>query len=198
MNRRGKSAIQEYGIPPYVDDSIRREPDFESQFPSISAICRASKFAPRLKESDTVIYITVKGKYHGHAEKHWRLTAILEVIRRFKSHRQAAKWYEKRGIELPSNCMVPGNQPLSLNRTSNKDKWASVKRWDVFYRTRTKENSVFLVCKAMFLELNNPPIVTKKTLCDAFGRVRRTQNPPSISEKEYQRLTSTVAIPQRA
>ena len=43
MNALGKAAIEDFGFPPYVDHSCRREPDFESQFPSISAICRGSK-----------------------------------------------------------------------------------------------------------------------------------------------------------
>ena len=194
MNPRGKSAIQKYGFPPYVDDSIRREPDFESQFPSITAICRAGKFAPRLKESDTVVYITVKGKYPGYRDRHWRLTAILKVIKRFKSHQHAAKWYRKQGVEVPSNCIVKGNSALSLDQTSNRDNRGSVKRWDAVYRMRTIKTPEFLACKAVFLKLNNPPVVTEEMMCYAFGRVRRTQNPPAITEEEYQRFTSIVGI----
>jgi len=37
---RGRNAVTRYGIPPYVDASCRREPDFESPLPSISALCR--------------------------------------------------------------------------------------------------------------------------------------------------------------
>ena len=47
-NGRGKAAIKQYGLAPYVDDSCRREPDFEAAFPSISGLCRSTRFAPRL------------------------------------------------------------------------------------------------------------------------------------------------------
>lgn len=194
VKRRGKSAIQKYGILPYVDDSIRREPDLESQFPSITAICRAEMFAPRLKESDTVVYITVKGNYPGYRDSHWRLTAILKVIKRFKSHQHAAKWYESRGLELPSNCIVPGNQPLSLDRTSNQDDWHSVRRWDAVYRKRTKRTPVFLACKATFLELNDPPVVTKELMHDVFGKQQSTRNPPRITEEQYEKLTAIADV----
>lgn len=194
MNRCGKYAIQKYGISPYVDDSIRREPDFESQFPSISAICRGVLFAPRLEESDTVVYITVKGNYPGHTERHWRLTAILKVIRRFESHRQAAKWYEKKRIDLPSNCMVPDNHPLSLDQTSNRDNLPSVKRWDAIYRKRTDKTPVFLACKTIFLEVDDPPVVTEETMYGVFGKIPITRNPPKITEEEYENLAMRVGI----
>lgn len=190
MKPRGKSAIQQYGILPYVDDSIRREPDLEAQFPSITAICRADKFAPRLTESDTVVYITVKGSYPGYRDRHWRLAAILKVIKRFKSHKHAAKWYESRGLELPSNCIVPGNQPLGLDRTSNKDGWPSARLWDAVYRKRTKTTPVFLACRATFLELSDPPIVTNELMHDVFGKRPSTRNPPKITEDQYEKLTA--------
>ena len=195
MKPCGKSAIQKYCFPPYVDDSIRREPDFESRFPSISAICRASKFAPRLMESDTIVYITVKSNYPGHAGRHRRLTAILKVIKRFKSHRQAAKWYKKKGVELPSNCMVPGNPPLSLDQTSNRDKLSSAKGWDAVYRKRTRATPIFLACKALYLKLDDPPVVTEAAMQDAFGRIPRTQNPPKITEENYEKLTARLGVP---
>jgi hypothetical protein len=57
---RGRKAVQEYRLPPFIDGSCRREPDFESPFPSITAICRAGNFAPRLRVDDQVVYLTVK------------------------------------------------------------------------------------------------------------------------------------------
>ncbi len=194
FSRRGKSAIKEYGIPPYVDDSIRREPDFQSQFPSISAICRGVLFAPRLEESDTVVYITVKGNYPGRVGRHWRMTAILKVIRRFESHRQAAKWYEKKGVDLPSNCMVPENHPLNLDRTSNRDNWPTVQRWDAVYRMRTNKTPVFLACEALFLELDDPPVVTEELFYDVFAKIPATRNPPEISKEEFEKLTMRVGV----
>lgn len=194
-NGRGRIAIKEFSLPPYVDDSIRREPDLESRFPSITAICRGSRFAPRLKESDMVVYMTVKGKYAGYGEAHWRLTAILEIIKRFKSHRKAARWYERQGIELPSNCIVKGNKPLSLDETSNRDGYNTVKQWDRDYRRRVKDTPVFLVSKPIFVELYDPPVLTKQFMTKTFGKVPVTRNPPSISNQAYDRLAAMTVRP---
>ena len=51
----GRQAVADFGIPPFVDASCRREPDFESSFPSISALCRGRQFAPRLHADDVVV-----------------------------------------------------------------------------------------------------------------------------------------------
>ena len=194
MNGRGKTAIRRFGFPPYVDHSCRREPDFESEFPSITAMCRRYNFAPRLNEWDVAVYITTKGKYSRDLERHWRLTAILRVIKRFKSHRRASKWYQNRGLELPSNCMVRANPPLGLDKTSNPDRLSRVQSWDALYWIRSREIGVFLVCRPLFLDLYDPPVVTEQMMYTAFGRVPGTRTPPKISDMEYQTFTTLVGV----
>src|SRR5437879_479234 len=44
----GRQAIREHALLPFIDGSCRREPDFESRFPSITATCRGRNCAPRL------------------------------------------------------------------------------------------------------------------------------------------------------
>lgn len=196
MNRRGKSAIVRYGIPPFVDYSCRREPDFESRFPSITALCRGCNFAPRLNESDIIIYMTVKRKYPDFDCSHRRLTAILMVLKRFESHKLAAEWYQDSGLELPSNCMVRTNAPLRLEETSNLDRYCNVSRWDAIYWKRSRENGVFLACKPLFLELYSPPVITDQMLNRAFGRVPGTENPPSICNSQYEKFIDVVGVPK--
>jgi hypothetical protein len=36
----GRRAVQEYGLPSFIDGTCRREPDVESSFPSVLAACR--------------------------------------------------------------------------------------------------------------------------------------------------------------
>ncbi len=43
-------------------NTCRREPDFESQFPAISALCRGKLFAPRLNPDDLVAYILLSAE----------------------------------------------------------------------------------------------------------------------------------------
>lgn len=193
-NRRGEVVIREHGIPPYVDDSCRREPDFESEYPSITALCRGRNFAPHRNKSDVIVYITMKGKYPDYPGRHWRLTAILEVVRRFESHREASKWYINKGVEVPRNCIIPGNNPLPLEMTSNKDKYSRVERWDAVYKRRARKHGVFLVCKPIFLRLCNPPIITEEIMRCVFGKIPSTRNPPKISDDEYNNLRQITGV----
>ncbi|EYF08174.1 hypothetical protein [Chondromyces apiculatus] len=119
INGAGKKAILKHGYPPFVDGSCRREPDLQSDFPSISALCRRGKFAPRLKEGDRVAYLTVKRAWDDSSSRHWRLVAWLEVHEAFEDHRKAAAWYKKNDLVLPRNCMAPDNPPLPLDHTIN-------------------------------------------------------------------------------
>ncbi len=192
--RRGRAAIDTFGFPPYVDDSCRREPDFESEFPSITALCRRSKFAPRLWESDYIAYMTIKGKYPDLDEPHWRLTAILRVVNRFETHREAANWYQEQGLPLPSNCIVDGNLPFELEMTGNRDSHQFVRFWDAIYRKRVRDYSMFLVTEPEFLEITYPPIVTETMLQDIFGRVPATRTPPRITDEQLMALIEAVAI----
>ena len=185
---RGRDAIRKYGFARYLDDSCRREPDFESQFPSITSICRGRYFAPRLRESDRIVYMTVKGKYPGYEERHWRLTAVLKVVKRFESHEAAARWYRKRGLILPSNCMVNGNPPLEVDMTANRRRYPSVKWWDSAYRKRVRQNPVFLATESLFLELQEPPLLTEHMLRQVFGRIPVTRTPPRITDDNCQNL----------
>ena len=51
---QGQAAIERYKLPRVIDGSCRREPDFQSKYPSITALCRAEKFAPRVYPGDIV------------------------------------------------------------------------------------------------------------------------------------------------
>jgi hypothetical protein len=114
----GRRAIREHALPPFIDGSCRREPDFESTFPSITATCRGENFAPRLQVGDRVAYLTVRGRYLRDNENGWRLVAVLRIVHRFTSHAEAATWYEQHGKPLPSNCFVEKNPPKPLELTN--------------------------------------------------------------------------------
>jgi hypothetical protein len=195
-NSAGRRALTSNGLPPFIDGSCRREPDLESEAPSISAICRLTKFAPRLQPGDGVIYITVKGQYDG--VDGWALVAVLNVVQSFRSHVEAASWYRLQGLTLPSNCLVPGNSPKEFHLTSRRlpkkiaarlgkepDPAFAVRHWDHTYADRARNCGVFLACKADFLELWCPPVLQRRDLITIFGRVPGTQNPPKISRDEY-------------
>jgi len=197
---QGQTAVEQYHFPPFIDGSCRREPDFESRYPSISALCRGRLFALRLHEGDIIVYITVKGSYLGVKPSHWRLVAILNVIRRFESHNEAANWYQSYGVPLPANCMVTGNSPAPYEMTTGllnadfRERTRGfappriIRLWDAMYQERANKWGVFLVCKPAFLDLNNPSILTKTDMTELFGHTPWTFNPPAISDESVTRL----------
>jgi hypothetical protein len=196
----GRRAWQS-GSKPFIDGSCRREPDFESPFPSITALCRLPKFVPRLEIGSRVAYLTAKGKYTVDRERGWRLVAVLRVIHRFPNHREAADWYLQNGYPLPSNCMVTENAPKELKLTHHiipavvrkkvdpkSDPDLAIHCWDVLYKRRSRECSLFFVTKAELRDLENPPQVLERDFLEVFGKVPGMQNPPRKTSEELDRL----------
>jgi hypothetical protein len=116
------------------------------------------------------------------------LVAALEVVRRFETHKEAHAWYSERDLPIPSNCLVRGNPPLSIDHTDNsKD---DIVRWDLGYQGRARKYGTFLVCRALALELNNPRAITDGQLTSIFGRVLATRTPPRIEKADFEALLS--------
>jgi hypothetical protein len=192
-NTAGREAIQTYNLPPFVDGSCRREPDFEAAYPSITAICRGRNFAPRLRIGDRIVYLSKKQKYLGqYSSPHWRLTSVLEVFKRFETHREAAEWYRDNGLNVLSNCMVAGNDPLPLDQTDRKEK--NLKEWNGKYYLRARRVGVFLACQKLYMELWKPPLIPDEMLVHVFKRIPNTRNPPAIAVTELNELVGICGI----
>jgi hypothetical protein len=198
-SRTGREAVAQFGIPPFVDASCRREPDFQSPSPSISALCRGRKFAPRLHPGDVVAYLTTKSCHGDLAFRHWRLVAVLRVLHRFEAHDDAAAWYQAQGLAVPSNCVLPDNPPIEFRFTGGPKRLNSlgdprvepervVRRWDHGYRQRAQDCGVFLATESLYLELHEPATLTEEDLDIFGGRMPGTQNPPRIEVASIDRL----------
>jgi hypothetical protein len=195
----GREAIARFGFPPFIDGSIRREPDLQHPVPSISCLCRAGKFAPRLSVGDHVLYLTQKGQYGEATDRHWRLVALLRVKVVFESHEVAAAEYLAWGHKLPSNCMVEGNGPMALEQSHRKVSVRGcssvLERWDQEYRKRSEKHGVFVACDPVLRYLGwDAPVVTDHHLEHAFGRVPGTQNPGERLVEELQGLLELLGI----
>lgn len=101
----GRSAVEQFGLHPLVDGSIRREPDFSHPLSPISGLCRPGKMAD-FNPGDIIVYKTNASHI---------LTAVLEIDRKFSSHEEAAKWFEQNGYTIPSNNIL--TDPLPLNHS---------------------------------------------------------------------------------
>jgi hypothetical protein len=188
----GREAIRRYGHAPFVDASCRREPDLEAEPASISALCRAWAFAPRLREGDVAVYLTKLGKYPGMSTAAWRLVAVLQVMKRCESHEEAADWYARRNLPLPSDCLVVGNDPLPLDHTSEWNR--ELRDWDVGYQARVDKYPTFLICKKLYVELSQPKTVTRADLEEVFGRIPATRTPAVQNPNEVRKLLAGLGI----
>lgn len=182
----GRHVSQSMGLPPFIDGSIRREPDLQHQFPSISCLCRAGKFAPRLQVADVVVYLSKKGRYED-GNPHRRLAAVIQVARLFDTHAEAAQWFRRSKLPLPSNCMVDGNPPLPLNMSHRITVYGGcsdgdcVRKWDSEYAGRARQYGRFVVCTPIHVDLGwSAPRVIDQDLKVVFGKVPGTQNPGAL------------------
>ncbi len=201
INPAGREAHEKYGIPPFVDGSIRREPDLEQPHPSISCLCRAGKFAPRLRIGDVVAYLTKPRKYQS-GVPHRRLPAVLQVVHIEPSHEAAAAWYRSRGERLPNNCMAPGNLATPVDQSNRThvdaktlDDAKLARRWDGQYAVRARNFGTFLICRPLFRDLSwSAPVVMREHFEKAFGRLPGTQNPGSLPRAQFQSFLELIGI----
>jgi hypothetical protein len=179
-SRYGREVATRNGMPPYVDASCRREPDFELTSPFVSGLCRPN-FISTLNVGDVLVYVTKMSAVHREGR---RLVAVLQLDRPFVSHAAAAAWYQASGVRPPYSCIVPGNDPLPITVTNPKmtpgtAKFTDSKLWDrAVYAPRAKGCTQCFSCSALFLNLHTPPIVSDDFWIQRLGGDpgQRTQN----------------------
>lgn len=197
----GRAAADRHKIPPYVDGSIRREPDFEHPFPAITCLCRTDRFAPRLRVGDVVAYRTNKGRY-GSSKPHRRLIAVLRVTHLLDSHQEGAEWYRERNLPLPNNCMVRGNEAKPFDQSHQRRRKTGCasnaqlhRDWDLAYHLRARSFPRFVVCEALFVDLfPNAPALDDDLLIRVFGCIPGSRNPGRRTMDELHALMSELRI----
>jgi hypothetical protein len=187
----GRNAIEQHKLPPFIDASCRREPDLESKFPSITALCRGEHFAPRLQVGDVVAYMTKAFVYPPTTASARRLVAVLRVKESWTSHEQAAEWYREQGSLPPRNCMVRCSTPLPLDFTDkyNPD-WRD---WEAHYWRVARRHGNFHACDKMFCELVDPPRLTNQQLLEWFGCIPDTRELPPLPPQDFAKLLCWLA-----
>ena len=115
-----------------------------------------------------------------------RLVAMLQVLHKMPNHAAAADWYRREGLDLPMNCVVPGNDALLLSLAVPPANFTNYAAWKAAYRWRAKHYPPFLICRAVGgPELINPPVVPE----DAFGRqFPNTRSPKQVTRREFTKL----------
>jgi hypothetical protein len=182
----GQKAIEQHHLPPFIDASCRREPDLESAFPSITALCRGKHFAPRLQPGDLVAYMTKDIVYPPKTERTRRLVAVLRVQKTFASHKHAAEWYQQQNLPLPNNCMARGNKPLLLDLTDRYE--PDPRKWELLYCKRARKHRMFHACEKIFCELVDPPRLTNRQLVEWFGIIPDTRSLPPMPAQDFAKL----------
>jgi hypothetical protein len=197
----GRRAIERGNLPPFIDASCRREPDLESQYPSITALCREGHFAPHLDEGDWVAYMTKNLSYPDQAKSARRLVAVLCIRKTWRSpegrlgteaHQQAAEWYRQQGLPLPSNCMVNGSQPLPLEFT---DRYQSdLRDWEAHYLKVARAHGVFHACEVIFRDVINPPRLTNQQLVEWFGSIPNPREIDPLEPTAFTKMLTWLAV----
>jgi len=173
-------------LPPFLDASCRREPAFESKYPSITSLCRGAFFAPRLRVGDSVVYIGVKRAYFGLKPPHWRAVAILKVIKRLPSHAAAAKWYAEKEAMVPSNCIVPGNGPIDEKLTDFSPE--AIPRAEKGYAERSLKYPHYCICASEDLNLHTPPVFPDALMRKIFGQIPNLRYCPEIPDQHMPKI----------
>jgi len=189
FNNAGKNAVAKFDfLPPYIDGSCRREPDFEQEYPAITGLCRPG-FAAKLNIGDIVIYCT---NQRGIGPR--KVVAILQVIAKLNTHECAADWYFGQRLPFPSNLVTANSKPIPLDQTHNIRNFSDVTKWDAMYKYRATKYPIVTVCKKIQVELNNPTILDVEVMKSIFCRVPGTQNPSLINEEQWAKLKKYLGL----
>ena len=193
-NRFGRKSIDTNGLPPFIDGSCRREPDFQNSFPAITQLCRPGMLVSRLSVGDLVIYLTKVGNY-GIPLKHWCFIGILEVLDLPINHISAANYYLTNNTPVSQNIICNQTTPFPLNMThglsgfpnDNLNSNRIISLWDNIYINRANNFSEVAITSVWegHLNLNNPPQITHQMMMDIFNRIPGTQNPPKLTDIEW-------------
>lgn len=203
FNKFGRASSSMYNLPLYIDGSCRREPDFENSKPAITQLCRPNKLVTRLKNKDLIIYITKLDRY-GTKQAHWKLISILEVNSIVPDHNSALSFYIKNKIPVSQNIICNRTSPFPLEYThgineNNKKKTDAIKvikKWNAGYIYRAKHYPEVAISQVWndILHLDNPPIINHQMMKPIFGRIPGTQNPPKLSDMEWQNFKTEMIL----
>lgn len=203
INRFGRKNIATFGLVPFIDGSCRREPDFQNPYPAITQLCRPGKLVPRLSVGDLVIYLTKLGNY-GNPPAHWNFIAILDVLSLQPIHSSAANYYLANNIPISQNIINNHTAPFLLNMThglsgfphGNLNPNRIISIWDNNYISRANNFSKVAITRVWkdHLHLNNPPQITRQMMMDIFNRIPGTQNPPKLTDVEWDNFRRIMNI----
>lgn len=224
LNKSGVASSERHGLPPFIDGSIRREPDLEHAAPVITCLCRAERFTPRLQVGDHIVYMTVLRKYRLPV-RHHRVVAVLKAERLFDTHEAAAAWFRERGMSLPNNLMVPGNIAKPLDHShrdfrrrptqpaasgcgtescgeqdaKNGCGGSTHAAWDLGYQLRARRNGRVVGCSLVRpVHVHwDAPFVTDDDLARVFGTVPHTRNPGKLDITRLPSLLESLRTPAR-
>ena len=197
----GRDAIEHGKLPPFIDASCRREPDLESQHPSISALCRGAHFAPHLHEGDVVACMTKDFAYPATTPSARRLVAALRIHKTWqpvdgkgwpKAHQEAAEWYRQQGLLLPGNCMVRGTKPLPLEFTDRNR--ANLRDWEAHYWQVARAHGAFHACEPIFLDVIDPPRLQTRQLHEWFGEIPNPREMSPLDPAAFSKMLEWLAV----
>jgi hypothetical protein len=167
----GRAASYLFNLPPYIEGSARREPDFQHARPCITGMVNP-QLVKKLEEGDFVVYMADDFRHAGK-----RIVAVLKVIGKMQSHRSAASWYINEEFPVPNNLMAFGTQPVSPHETFGDGNFSGLNGSNGLlpeskYKKRAKECPDVAICRIWRnqVHLYHPPLLRDKDMIRIFGR----------------------------
>lgn len=195
----GSNAVKQFGLHPLIDGSIRREPDFSHPLSPVSGLCRPGKMAD-FKTGDIIVYKTNASHV---------LTAVLEIVRKFDSHQDAATWLLQSGYIVPSNNIL--TDPLPLNQSHAHGYMSKVgvgkrlddaihSQWNKVYleRAASPKSSYFFTTKSLYNAVSDNVqrenyLYVGDLLKQHVGYIPRTNwRPEQISKEVFDEIMKLV------
>jgi hypothetical protein len=167
----GRAASYLFNLPPYIEGSARREPDFQHARPCITGMVN-SQLVRKLEEGDLVVYMADDLQHAGK-----RIVAVLKVIGKMPGHRAAASWYVNGGFSVPNNLMAFGTLPVSPHETYGAGSFSGLNGSNGLlpesrYKKRAKSCPDVAICRIWRNQahLYHPPLLRDKDMMRIFGR----------------------------
>jgi hypothetical protein len=184
-SRLGHEAIKR-GRQPFEDHSPRREPDFRSEYPAITSLCRPNfGLVCKLEKWDKIAYSTTQLN-----RLDYFAVAALEVLFIFRNHGEAADWYREKSECLPGNIIVEGNDPLDpqlagRGRSCGGD-WCLTEKT---YKKRATKCGIVAICRH-----DHSPSLDIPMQCEPFMKQydKGARNPVAIDENAYSKLVKLL------
>jgi hypothetical protein len=126
---------------------------------------------------------------------------IVDIV---PDHNAALDFYNQDNMAVSQNIIGKSTSPFPLDYThgisahnnSDTDALRVIEKWNADYMFRAKQYPKVAITRVWngILYLDNPPIINHQMMKSIFGRIPGTQNPPKLSDGEWQNFKTVMNL----